>query len=153
MNPIFKKLNFKNHQEVVLLNPPDSFMTSVDEMEGWTTFYYSLDQVEEVTFFLAFVTEQAELDAVTVALAPKLKGDAIVWYCYPKKSSKNYTCNFNRDTGFDILGVHGMEGVRMVAIDKDWSALRFRRVEYIKKMTRRKSFAMTKKGKDKTSGE
>jgi hypothetical protein len=34
-----------------------------------------------------------------------------------------------------------------VAIDEDWSALRFRRVGYIKTMTR--SFAMTKAGKEK----
>jgi hypothetical protein len=34
-----------------------------------------------------------------------------------------------------------------VAIDEDWSALRFRKVENIKTMTR--SFAMTAKGKEK----
>ncbi|MEL6635310.1 MAG: hypothetical protein AAFW73_19430 [Bacteroidota bacterium] len=71
---------------------------------------------------------------------------------YPKGSSKNYTCDFNRDTGWQVLGNLGWEGVRMVAIDTDWSALRFRRVEYIKKMTRRKRMAMSKGGKDKTSG-
>jgi len=38
----------------------------------------------------------------------------------------------------------------MVAIDEDWSALRFRRVEFIKAMTRRVSSAMTKEGKAKT---
>ncbi len=45
------------------------------------------------------------------------------------------------------LGAAGFEPVRMVAIDEDWSALRFRRVEHIKKMTR--SFAMTDAGKEK----
>jgi hypothetical protein len=34
-------------------------------------------------------------------------------------------------------------------LNEDWSALRFRRVEFIKKMTR--SFAMTEEGKKKTS--
>mgnify|MGYP005835701873 CR=1 FL=1 len=42
-----------------------------------------------------------------------------------------------------------MEPVRQVAIDEDWSALRFRRVEYIKTMTR--SFAMTLEGKAKAA--
>jgi len=36
----------------------------------------------------------------------------------------------------------------MVAIDEDWSALRFGKVEFIKKMTR--SFAITDEGKKKT---
>jgi hypothetical protein len=34
-----------------------------------------------------------------------------------------------------------------VAIDEDWSALRFRKVAFIKTMTR--SFAMTEEGKEK----
>ena len=42
---------------------------------------------------------------------------------------------------------HGFEPVRQVAIDEDWSALRFRRAEHIKTMTR--SFAMTTTGKEK----
>jgi len=41
--------------------------------------------------------------------------------------------------------------VRQVAIDEDWSALRFRRVEYVKKMTRDKKRAMTRAGKAKTA--
>jgi len=35
----------------------------------------------------------------------------------------------------------------MVAIDEDWSALRFRRVEHIKTMTRAKESRMTAQGK------
>ena len=35
----------------------------------------------------------------------------------------------------------------MVAIDEDWSALRFRRVEFIKTMTREKKRTMTKEGR------
>ena len=34
------------------------------------------------------------------------------------------------------MGAAGFEPVRMVAIDEDWSALRFRRAEFIKTMTR-----------------
>ena len=39
--------------------------------------------------------------------------------------------------------------VRMVAIDEDWSALRFRKAEHIKTMTR--SFAMSEAGKNKVA--
>ena len=45
----------------------------------------------------------------------------------------------------------GFEGVWQVAIDEDWSALRFRRIEYIKKMTRDKKRAMTPAGRAKTA--
>jgi hypothetical protein len=55
-----------------------------------------------------------------------------VWFAYPKGTSKKYTCDFNRDTGWDTLKALGFDTVRAVAIDDNWTALRFRRVEYIK---------------------
>jgi len=47
------------------------------------------------------------------------------------------------------LADDGYEPVRQVAIDEDWSALRFRKVEQIKKMTR--NFAYTEKGIERTN--
>jgi hypothetical protein len=38
----------------------------------------------------------------------------------------------------------------MVAIDEDWSALRFRRAEHIGSMIRRQSMALSQAGKSKT---
>jgi hypothetical protein len=40
----------------------------------------------------------------------------------------------------------------MVAVDEDWSALRFRKTQYIKTMTRREDFALSAEGKQKTKG-
>jgi hypothetical protein len=51
---------------------------------------------------------------------------------YPKGTSKRYTCDFNRDSGWEVIRNAGFDSVRQIAIDEDWSALRFRRVEYIK---------------------
>lgn len=47
------------------------------------------------------------------------------------------------------MGEYELEGVRMVAIDQDWSSVRFRKVEYIKTMKRRESFALSTTGKKK----
>ena len=46
-----------------------------------------------------------------------------------------------------MLGHEGFEPVRMVAIDDDWSAKRFRRVSFIKNMTRPKNYRLTERGK------
>ena len=100
-----------------------------------------------VRFAIAFVITQKELDEASEALAASAEGDAILWFAYPKKSSKKYRCEFNRDSGWNVLGKAGFEGVRMVAIDDDWSALRFRRVEFVKSLTRRESFALSEGGK------
>jgi hypothetical protein len=102
---------------------------------------------KEIEFSLAFVTQQKEIDAIVKSIAQKAAGDAIVWFAYPKGSSKKYRCDFNRDSGWEPLGKAGFEPVRMVAIDEDWSALRFRRAEFIKTMTRPAEHRLSAQGK------
>jgi len=147
MSTIFNKLNLKSQTEILVLNAPESFEPELAALDNVTIRRNAAD-VKEIAFSLAFVTRQKEVDAITKTVARKATGDAIVWFAYPKGTSKKYKCEFNRDTGWAALGAAGFEGVRMVAIDEDWSALRFRRVEFIKTMTRDKKRAMTKQGKN-----
>jgi hypothetical protein len=149
MDSIFKKMNFKDSKTVVVVNMPPSFEPNVEAMQGLTTIHMGLSGVEKTGFILAFCTKQNEVDAVALEAATKLEGDGLLWFAYPKGTSKKLVCDFNRDTGWAVLGENGFEPVRQVAIDEDWSALRFRRVGFIKKMTR--SFAMTKEGKEKVN--
>ena len=150
MSTIFDKLNLKNQTEILVLNAPESFEPELAALNN-VTIRRNAGDVKEIDFSLAFVTRQKEVDAIAKTVALKAKGDAIVWFAYPKGTSKKYKCEFNRDTGWAALGAAGFEGVRMVAIDEDWSALRFRRVEFIQTMTRDKKRAMTKRGKKKVT--
>ncbi len=153
MDATFKKMNFKSEPEVLVLQAPQSFQANMQAMEGLTTFKTSLDDAGPLRFCIAFVTMQEEVDRFAEAIAPRMEGDAALWFCYPKGTSKKYTCNFNRDTGWAALGRLGWEPVRQVAVDEDWSALRFRKVEFIKTITRRESFAITDDAKQRTSGK
>ena len=149
MDTLFKKLNYKNQQQVVSINHPASFKENLASLGGEAEIVTDLANAEAITFILVFVTRQSEIDRLIPLIAPKLEGDAILWMCYPKGTSKKYRCDFNRDTGWAILGQYDLESVRMVAIDEDWSALRFRKVEYVKTMTR-KFDALSEKGREKT---
>lgn len=62
----------------------------------------------------------------------------MIWYAYPKGTSKRYKCEFNRDNGWDAVLAAGFDSVRQIAIDEDWSALRFRRILYINSQTEAK---------------
>lgn len=137
MSAIFKKLNLKEQKEILVLNPPDSFEAELAALTD-VTIQRSIEGLQQIDFALAFVTKQAEVDSLARAIAQRAEGDAILWFAYPKASSKNYTCEFNRDTGWAVLGELGFESVRQVAIDADWSTIRFRRVEFIKSLTRTK---------------
>ena len=150
MAPVFEKLNFKDQREILVVNAPASFEPELSRLAG-VAIHRDVNAVAEVSFSLAFVTRQQEVDAIARAVTAKAKGDAILWFAYPKGTSKRYKCDFNRDTGWSALGAAGFEGVRMVAIDEDWSALRFRRAEFIKSMSRDPKRAMSAGGKKKVT--
>jgi hypothetical protein len=134
-----------------VVNAPQSFGEELLLMEESTLVIQSIEEAGEIEFTLGFVIDQVAIENFILSIQPKLVVDPILWIVYPKASSKKYTCAFNRDTGFGILGEYGFEGVRQVAIDEDWSALRFRRVNHIKNITRKESFALTKEAKERTS--
>jgi hypothetical protein len=131
MASVFEKLNLKDRQEMVVLNAPASFEPELAGLPVMTI-HHSLASVAETEFVLAFVTKKSEVDALAAQIAKRAKGDAVVWFAYPKGTSKKYKCDFNRDTGWDVLKAAGFDTVRAVAIDEDWTGLRFRRVEFIK---------------------
>lgn len=153
MTTLFKKLNFKDHPSIVALNSPNSFLRELEAMSAFSTIFHSNDDVKEIVFAIAFATKQSEIDFFINEINKKAVGDVVVWLCYPKGTSKNYQCEFNRDTGWASVGALGYEPVRQVAIDEDWSALRFRKVEFIKKITRSASFALTQEAKERTTNK
>ena len=150
MTPLFKKLNLSTQPEIHVLNAPPSFET---ELAALVDISVSRDVKGAVHFAIAFAITQAELDAASTQLADAVDGDAIVWIAYPKGTSRRYLCEFNRDSGWSVLGAAGFEPVRQVAIDEDWSALRFRRVEYIKSMTRNPAGTISQAGRARADGE
>jgi hypothetical protein len=149
MNAVFKKMNYKDQKVIHSINSPESFEQELKEMSSFAAIKKQIKASNKATFIIAFCTKQTEIDKLTPVFTKALQGDGLLWFCYPKGSSKKYKCDFNHDNGWAILGKNGFEPVRMVAIDEDWSALRFRRVENIKTMTR--SFAITKEGKEKVA--
>ena len=150
MAGVFDKLQLKEQKEVVVLNGPDSFQPELAKLKG-VAVSRSANDAKEIAFSIAFVKTQPEVESAVKAVAAKAKGDAVVWFAYPKQSSKRYTSTINRDSGWESLGKAGFEPVRMVAIDEDWSAVRFRKAEFIKTMKRDAKWAMSKAGKAKAT--
>jgi hypothetical protein len=131
MSPLFKKLNLKDQREIVVFNAPASFETEL-KLLGGISVVRNPNKPKAVSFALAFATRQAQLDQLSTTLASAAHGDAVLWFAYPKGTSKRYQCEFNRDSGWNVIRAAGFDSVRQVAIDADWSALRFRRLNFIK---------------------
>ena len=146
MANVFGKLNLKDHQQIVVLGSPGSFEGELATLKG-VEVIRDLKKAKQVTFSLAFVTTQEQVNTLAPAIARKAEGDAILWFAYPKGSSKKYKSEIDRDNGWNVLGQEDFEPVRMVAIDEDWSALRFRRAGFIKNMIRPKEHRLTERGR------
>jgi hypothetical protein len=145
MPTVFEKLNLKDHKQIVVLDSPASFEGELSALKG-VEIIRDLKKAKEVRFSLAFVTTQEQVDRLASAIGRKVEGDAVVWFAYPKKSSKKYKSQIDRDRGWNVLGQEGFEPVRMVAIDEDWSVVRFRRAGFIKNMTRPAEYRLTGRG-------
>ena len=137
----------------MILNAPASFQEHLAVMQSLTTIHTTWESLPKTTFVLCFVTQKKEIAAFVNGLLDRLEGDALVWVAYPKKRSKKYSSDISRDDGWQPMGDLQLEGVRMVAIDTNWSALRFRKVAFIKKMTRHKSRALSKDAQDRIHGK
>jgi hypothetical protein len=144
MDPILKKLNYKEQATIFVLNAPTTLQSLLEAWQQHATIHNKLSK-SPVQFAVAFCITQIDVDSTAEKLLPLADGDAVIWFCYPKGTSKKYKCEFNRDNGWAKLGEMDWEPVRMIAIDEDWSALRFRKTDFIKTMTR--SSAISKEGK------
>jgi hypothetical protein len=135
MSRLWEKLNLGEHREVLVLNTPSSFAAELKALLG-VRVQRNITAVKQVTFALIFVLNQTELNRWSAAVAAKAAGDALLWFAYPKGTSKRYTCDINRDKGWEVLRAADFDSVRQVAIDEDWSAVRFRRTEFINHRSR-----------------
>ncbi len=126
-------MTWKEGLNIRVWNSPEEFDAT---LHSWKE-KRLLDTSRKPDFLLGFVKNEAELIEVFGKMLVFLSEDQQVWIAYPKKRSKKYKATINRDSGWGELGSHDFEGVRQIAIDEDWSALRFRKIKYIKTMIRK----------------
>lgn len=148
MATLFSKLQYKAHSKILLLNAPPEFQPHLGEIAQQPRIDHAPNADERYDFAIVFVKSCAQVVDIGVPAIAHLADDAVLWFAYPKKSSKSYKTDINRDNGWQPLGDAGYEPVRQIAIDDDWSALRFRAVGNIKSLTR--GFAMSAEGKRRT---
>lgn len=108
MTPLFKKLNLGESRTVLVLNSPESFEAELSRLDG-VTVVRTATSTRKMPFAIGFASTQADCDLVSSAIIRATEGDSIVWIAYPKASSKKLKCDFNRDTGWTILGDAGFE--------------------------------------------
>lgn len=137
MNPLIKKLQYKLQDCVLIVHAPESFEPIFTEFSRLASVDTDPVKGRIYPFMLVFVKTEAEVRTAVKKCISHLEPDAVLWMVYPKKTAKKYKATISRDKGWDSLKDLGFEGVAMVSVDEDWSALRFRKVDFIKVMKRR----------------
>jgi len=132
MKDLLKKLNYKGHTRIAVINAEDSFYKAVSKELTDVITDCEIDQRCPYEFMMIFVKTFAEVEHYTPIALHNLTADGILWFCYPKKSSKKISSALERDKGWKTLNDSGFYGIRMVSIDENWSAMRFRNVKFIK---------------------
>lgn len=97
MDEIFKKLRLKDEKKVYVLNALDSFEENIKSIVDNFIINREIKEASKINFALAFVTGKEEVDELAKQIIPKMEGDAKIWMCYPKKTSKKYKTEINRD--------------------------------------------------------
>ena len=114
MPGLAKKLNLKDDAKVRVLGKP----ADVDLDDIATTRATSADAV------LAFVSRLADVDTTCAPVFEAARADRLAWIAYPKAGRLG--TDLNRDILWQHVQGHGIQGVRQVALDDTWSAMRFR---------------------------
>ena len=142
MRSLLEKLNYKGQKRIAILNAEKNFilapMKEIKDIQIDT----EIDPRYPYDFMILFVRKAAEVKEIVPVALHNLAVDGVLWFCYPKKTSKKYLSDIDRDHGWEALNDLGFFGIRMVAIDEDWSAMRFRNIKYIKTVSER--FAVKK---------
>lgn len=109
---IAKKLNLKEGMKVRVVGKPEGVEL------GDVAFAADAEAV------LVFVRTREEVDATCQPMVEAAKADRLAWVAYPKAGQLG--TDLNRDILWQHLQKQGIQGVRQVALDPVWSAMRFR---------------------------
>jgi len=137
MKKLLEKLNYKAQGKIAVLNAEESFTNLLSSTLKDVVLDKEIDPRFPYEFIIAFVKSVSEVKYLTPIALHNLVADGILWFCYPKKTSKKFSSEIDRDHGWKELNDSGLLGIRIVSIDEDWSAVRFRNVKFIKSVSKR----------------
>jgi hypothetical protein len=132
MQTLLEKMNYRGQKRIVVYNAEKNFkLASLHEIKD-IQIDKEIDLRYPYDFMIIFVRKVTEVEDITPVALHNLAVDGILWFCYPKKTSKKYSSDINRDHGWKALNDLEFFGIRTININEDWSALRFRNIKYIK---------------------
>ncbi len=137
MKTLLEKLGYKGQKRIALINAEKNFsLAPIKDLKD-VIIDNEIDQRFPYDFMIVFVRKVSEVEDIAPVALHNLVADGVLWICYPKKTSKKFTSEIDRDHGWKGMNELDFYGVRLLAIDDNWSAMRFRNKKYIKSTSER----------------
>lgn len=132
MTTLPAKLNYKEHKRIAILNADENllkeFLSDFPDIQVDT----KVDPRYPYEFMIVFARFVCEVEPLASVALHNLISDGTLWFAFPRKTSRKLSSDLDRDHGWEYIIDKGFDKVRLVSINEDWSALRFRNVRYIK---------------------
>jgi hypothetical protein len=124
---LIKKLQIKAGLKLWLINVPHGLAEALSagaEVE-------IVRAGEPLDGVIAFAETPAEVSVFTAQILPRLPADGLLWFAY-RKGAAAKASGLSRDLGWQALADADLRPVRSVAIDENWTGLRFKPVGLVK---------------------
>lgn len=143
---LFEKLQLKDEKNLLIQGLPSSIEKQFVKL-SYSKNVTPLLKTKRIDFALVFAINVTQLNGILKDVLPALHEEGKMWVAYPKTTSK-ISSDLNRDCSWDELSNKGFEGVRQVALDHVWSAIRFKKSEDIPVKAQPELMAVEIKGVD-----
>ena len=120
--PLIKKLGIKAGFRLMFINTPSNYDEVLGELPDDVEIKAELEN--SLNFIQFFTKERTELEAQFPILMAALSKSGMLWVSWPKKASKVPT-DLNEDVIRGIGLDNGLVDVKVCAVDKIWSGLKF----------------------------
>ncbi len=122
---ICEKLQLKDEKNLLIQGLPSSIEKQFIKLP-FAKCVTPLLRTRKIDFALIFAVSKKQLVDILNDVTPALHSDAQLWIAYPKLTSK-IASDLSRDANWQLILQNGYQGVRQVALDNVWSAVRFKK--------------------------
>jgi hypothetical protein len=124
---LLEKLQLKDERNLLIQGLPSSIEKQFAKL-AFAKNVSPLLKIKKIDFALVFAVNENQLSGIINEVLPALHSEGKLWVAYPKTTSKIAT-TLNRDCSWSCITHSGYEGVKQIALDHVWTALRFKKIE------------------------
>lgn len=132
MTTLREKLNYKDQQRIAILNSDEIMLKLLmDEFKG-ICIDTSIDPRYPYEFIIVFTRFYCEVEGLASGALHNLITNGTLWFAFPKRRSSKYSSDLDKDHGWEYITDKGFDKVRIISLNEDWSAMRFKNVRFIR---------------------